>query len=112
MERNGKGSDRSDIRREDLGAGQEMVKLKRELALIEKQILTEILAMQREPRGLRQSETTPRAIPMPEKEPALTKATKLAEAVRSVLRPPRNTAPGEKARKVASQKPPDRDRER
>jgi hypothetical protein len=118
MERNGKGSNRSDIRREDLGAGQEMVKLKRELALIEKQILTEILAMQREPRGLRQSEMTPHTIATPVTahapvEKAATDAERLAARAKidlSKYRPERKGQQNQE--RTVSQKPPDRDRER
>ena len=117
MERNGKGSDRSDIRREDLDAGQEMVKLKRELAFVEKQILTEILAMQRESRGLRESEMTPRAIPTrpvttnAPVEKVMTDAERIAARAKIDLsKYLRKHKPDQK--RDMPEKPPDRDRER
>jgi hypothetical protein len=117
MERNGKGSDRSDIRREDLDAGQEMVKLKRELAFVEKQILTEILAMQRESRGVRESEMTPRAIPTrpvttnAPVEKVMTDAERIAARAKIDLsKYLRKHKPDQK--RDMPKEPPDRDRER
>jgi hypothetical protein len=101
MERNGKGSDRSDIRREDLGAGQEMVKLKRELAIVEKQILTEILAMQRETRGANKQTILQPADQIPGRPSDLTSPRFLKESKEQQDKKP-----------DVSQKPPDRDRER
>jgi hypothetical protein len=90
MERKGKGSDRGDTRHEDVAAGQELAKLKREMALIEKQILTEILAMQRQPRG-------------GDKQTILQPLNQLVKKAGK---------DAERKQHDVSQKPPDRDRER
>jgi hypothetical protein len=100
-----------------LGAGQEMVKLKRELAFVEKQILTEILAMQRESRGLRESEMTPRAIPTrpvttnAPVEKVMTDAERIAARAKIDLsKYLRKHKPDQK--RDMPKKPPDRDRDR
>jgi hypothetical protein len=133
MERKGKGSDRSDIRREEVVASKELAKLKREMAAIDKQISIALYgridpydrhisdvkkdqARGLESRAVRKS-LHQRGELHPEKQLAptqdsLTKDAKLAEAVRSVLRPPKPSVPSKEAGKDVPQKPPDRDRER
>ncbi len=117
MERHGKGSGRSDTRREEVAANQELAKLKRELAAIDKQIsiaiygridpqkqhIADVKADQArglesratrkelQKRGELHQEQTPTADSL--------KEAKLAQAVRAILN-------------RSSIKPPDRDRER
>jgi hypothetical protein len=133
MERKGKGSDRSDTRREEVAASKELAKLKREMVAIEKQIsvalygridpraqhIADVKADQvrgLESRAVRK-ELRKRGELYPEKQPvptqdSLTRDAKLAEAVRSVLRPPKPCVPSKEAGKDVPQKRLDRDRER
>jgi hypothetical protein len=118
MERSGKGSDRGDVRRGDKASEGLLVRLKRRLAHVEKKIFTAILALRRETRagGEKQLEPEQKA------SPPLTKAAKLAEAVRLFLVTESRTSPepeknpgknvSQEPGKNISQKPPDQDRER
>lgn len=116
MERSGKGSDRGDVRRQDKESGGLLLTLKRRLAAVEKKIFAAIIALRPETRAQhKQTVLEPKPIAVSEKDaPPLTKAAKLAEAVRLLLLtesriPP---APEKKVEKDVPQKPPDRDREK